>query len=98
MSDVDKKIMFMKGTGNDGLPVLVMTIPRTAFDDMHKNGTCSDFDFTKIGIPFKMMIQTAEDHADAMKIIEGIGKRLGIPLLDERRKDFGVDGIERNKS
>jgi hypothetical protein len=94
-SNIDKKPVFMFGRAGDGKSILIFGIPETAYDPA-PNGHSFDFDFTSIGLPIYTMIFKGMDHADCMKQIEDIAKRQGVPLLDERRKDFSIKGDRKS--
>lgn len=51
-----------------------------------------DLDLTSIGIPLKMIIYGCADHDAGVRIIEDAARKNNVPLLDERRKDFGIKG------
>lgn len=91
MSKFDTRPVFMAGTAADGKPVLIFGVPETAFNPA-PNGHSFDFNFTAIGLPIYAMIFKGKDHADCMKQIEDIAKQMGVPILDERRKDFTIKG------
>lgn len=92
MKEIEKKIVFCVGRDtafNDGVPLLMMGVPRGAWEYM-RGGRTHHFDFTSIGLPVRMMLYGAKTHAQAMKVIEDAARQQGIPLLDERRRDFGI--------
>ena len=87
MSNIDKKPVFMLGTAGDGKPILIFGVPETAYTPV-PSGHSFDFDFSSIGRPMYAMVFKGADHADCMRQIEDIAKKMGVPLLDERRKNF----------
>jgi len=49
------------------------------------------FDLTKAGLPVKLLMYGAKDHAAAMKMIHDFMRRRGIPYLDKRgTEDFSL--------
>jgi len=55
-----------------------------------KDGLTHTFDLTGIGVPVRMMLFRGKDHGAVMTEIESAAKAAGIPLLDERRRDFSI--------
>lgn len=86
----DKMVFGISPNGNgDGIPVVLLGIPRGAWDYMH-DGKTHSFDLTKVGIPVKILIYGADNHTAAMKMIEGHMSERGLPYLDQRREDFSI--------
>jgi hypothetical protein len=94
MSTINKKPVFMLGTAANGKPILIFGVPETAYVPAD-NGWSFDFDLTAAGLPIYVQIFKGRDHADCMKQIEDIAKQMGVPILDERRKDFSIKGDGR---
>ena len=89
--DIEQKIVFgvsYEGQG-DNIPVILIGVPVGAWDYM-KDGKTSHFDLTSVGVPIKLILFGAEDHTGAMKLIEEHNRRLRLPYLDERRRDFSI--------
>lgn len=91
MSEIDKKPIFLLAPTADGKPLLMFIVPETAYNDA-PNGWSFPFDLTAVGLPIRVSIVKAKDHADGMAQIEAIAKQKGIPILDQRRKDFSGEG------
>jgi len=77
-----------EGTG-DGVPVVMIQIPRLALEEMLK-GIGKEFDFTRIGIGAKFIIAGCETNDSGVRLLEKEAARRGVPLLDERRRDFSI--------
>lgn len=88
---IEERPVFGVGLGNDGARVLLLGITKGTWDTI-QNGMSKDIDLSSIGIPLKVLIFGADTHADVMKIINETFAQAGIPVLDERRKDFSSGG------
>jgi hypothetical protein len=89
--DRDGKIVFAvlpDGQG-DGAPVVILGIPKGAWEYM-KDGKTHTFDLTSIGLPIKLILFGADDHASAMKAIDGSLQAQGVPYFDKRAEDFSI--------
>lgn len=73
----------------DGVPLLLLGIPQAAWDYM-RDGKTHTFDLTKVGLPVKLVLFGAADHAAARKAIEAANAAAGYPTLDLRREDFAI--------
>jgi hypothetical protein len=90
MSRAEDKIVFMVApTTDEKPPILVFGIPKAAWDYM-ADGKTHTFDFTKIGIPLRVMMFGGKDHSDCMRMINETAAANKIPVLDERRRDFSI--------
>lgn len=88
---LEEKMVFgvsPEGQG-DGVPLVLLGIPAGAWEYM-REGKTHTFDLTKIGLPIKIMLYGAADHAAAMKLIEGHLSDKGMPYVDARREDFSI--------
>lgn len=88
---LEEKMVFgvsPEGQG-DGVPLILLGIPAGAWEYM-REGKTHTFDLTKIGLPIKIMLYGAADHAAAMKLIEGHLSDKGMPYVDARREDFSI--------
>lgn len=89
--NIEEKMVFgvsPEGQG-DGVPLVLLGIPAGAWEYM-REGKTHTFDLTKIGLPIKIMLYGAADHAAAMKLIEGHLSDKGMPYVDARREDFSI--------
>lgn len=89
--NIEEKIVFAvspEGQG-DGIPLVVLGIPRGAWRYMH-DGKTHTFDLTSAGIPVKLVLFGAMDHAAAMKVLEDAAKASGSIYEDARQKDFSI--------
>lgn len=89
--NIEEKMVFgvsPEGQG-DGVPLVLLGIPAGAWEHM-REGKTHTFDLTKIGLPIKIMLYGAADHAAAMKLIEGHLSDKGMPYVDARREDFSI--------
>ena len=92
----DSKIVFAvspEGTG-DGVPAIILGIPTDAWKYM-KDGKTHTFDMTKVGLPVKLVLYGAKDHATAMEYINQWMKATTTAYLDERHKDFSIEPKEK---
>jgi hypothetical protein len=90
MSKIEEKMVFGVSPGDgDGIPLVLLDIPKGAWEHM-KDGKTHTFDLTKIGMPIKIMLYGADDHAAAMKMIEVHLAERGVPYIDARRDDFSI--------
>lgn len=87
--DIEERPVFGYGPGADGSTVLLLGIPRRAWETM-QDGHAKDLDLTGIGLPVKLLIFGADDHASVMKVINASFAEAGVPVLDERRRDFSI--------
>lgn len=91
MAKIDDKIVFAlspEGQG-DGVPVVILGIPKAAWDYM-ADGKTHTFDLTKVGCPVKLVLFGAEDHAAVMKAMNEAMSAANMPYLDERQTDFSI--------
>jgi len=89
----DERIIFMlspEGQG-DGVPMLIIAIPKAAWEYMADTKT-NTVDLTKAGLPIKVMIFGCDDRAHAMSIMEEWNAKAGLPTQYDDR-DFGVQPI-----
>jgi hypothetical protein len=89
--DIEQKIVFGITPNPDerGTATLLIGIPAAAWEYM-KDGKTHHFDLTSIGVPLQIMLYGAATHDEAMKHIEAHNRRLGVAMLDERRRDFSI--------
>lgn len=88
---VEDKVVFglcPDGQG-DGVPLLLLGVPRGAWNYM-RDGKTHTFDLTRVGLPVKLILFGATDHASAKAVIEAHNAGLGAPTLDLRRDDFSI--------
>jgi excisionase family DNA binding protein len=88
---IEQKMVFAiapEGQG-DGVPLLLLGIPAGAWDHM-KEGKTHTFDLTVIGLPVKLMLFGAADHATAMGFIETKLSKEGTPYLNMLDTDFSI--------
>jgi hypothetical protein len=70
---------------------IVIGIPKGAWEYM-RDGQTNHFDLASAGVPLRIVLFGAEDHDAVMKAIERGAAEKGIALLDERRRDFAIQG------
>ena len=88
--NIEEKIVFaVTRTEHDGCPMLVIGIPKGAWEYM-RDGKTHHFDLNRVGFPFKLMMFGADDHSAAVRVIEQAAANVGQPLLDMRREDFAI--------
>lgn len=89
--NIEEKTVFCiapNGTG-DGVPLVMLGVPAGAWEYM-KDGKTHNFDFTKVGLPIKLMLFGAKDHAEAMGYIEQMAKNAGMTLNNMLNRDFNI--------
>lgn len=90
---IEEKMIFMMGQTGDGMPLIVFGVTRASFEYM-ADGKTHKFDFSKMGMPFRMMAFGCEDHAAGMKMIEAMAAKAGVTLVDNRRASMNIKPIE----
>jgi len=86
----EEQIVFAVSPGNgDGVPLVLLGIPKGAWEYM-RDGKTHTFDLTKAGLPIKLMLFGAADHASAMKVVTSDLAAAGVTVRDERRRDFSI--------
>jgi len=87
----EEQVVFVLGSPDrpGGPPTLIFGIPEAAWNYM-QDGLCHDFDFSAIGVPLQALIFRGKDHDDIMRQIQEISAKTGVPILDERRRDFST--------
>ncbi len=88
--NIEENIVFGVGPTTDGSPPVIMLGMTEGSWAYMVDGLTHTFDLTKIGLPVRIMIFRGNDHSAVMAEIEGAMKANGIPILDERTKDFGL--------
>lgn len=99
MSEIEDKMVFgvcPNGQG-DGVPMVLLGIPAGAWEYM-RDGKTHHFDLTRVGLPVKVMLFGAADHAAAIKVVHEHNKSLGLSTLDLRREDFSIHPLKDPKS
>lgn len=88
--NVEEKIVFaLAPIRGESVPVLLLGIPAGAWDHM-KDGKTHTFDLTSIGMPVKLMLYGARDHAEAMSLIEQAAEQSGVALMNKMNTDFSI--------
>ncbi len=88
--DLEEKVVFgVSADAGDGVPLVVVGIPAGAWDYM-RDGRTNHFDLTRIGLPIKLVLFGAADHATAKAAIEAGQAAAGEASLDLRREDFSI--------
>lgn len=96
MVPVDKRMVFAVGDlGRNGEQALLLGIPAAVWDEIKGGAISHDLDLTVLGIPLKLVLFGGADHSACLKVIEEAARKHGVPLLDERRKDFSIKGNKR---
>lgn len=76
--DKENKIAFCIGDTEDG-PVLIFGITPKAWEYM-KDGETHQFDLTKVGVPFKVMMFGAADYQSALDVLTIGAQMENIPV------------------
>ena len=88
----DEKILFAisKAGQGDGIPVVLLGVPVGAWNYM-RNGKTHTFDLTKVGLPVKLILYGATDHAEALACIKDFLTEAG-EVIDDRidKEDFSI--------
>lgn len=87
--NIDERIVFGVSPRDEGGADLLLGIPRGAWEYC-KDGKTHTLDLSSIGIPIRLMLYGAESHDAAVRVIEEHNKKLGVAILDERRRDFSI--------
>jgi hypothetical protein len=90
--DINQKIVFGLSPSPEHLgpgTVLLIGIPAAAWEYM-KDGKTHHFDLSTAGVPIQIMLYGAADHDAAKAAIDKHNASLGVPTLDERRRDFSI--------
>lgn len=88
--DIEEKMVFGIAPTTDGKPpVITLGIPEGAWNHM-KDGKTHTFDLTKVGFPVRLLVFGGKDHAAVLQSIESGMKAAGVPILDQRNKDFSI--------
>ena len=96
----DKRILFAAGlTSTNGAPLVLMGISRAAFDDLIAMGNerAVTIDLTKVGLGLNLMVFANETPDACRARLHDVCKQAGIPLQDERHRDFSIGNEESNK-
>jgi hypothetical protein len=88
----EQKVVFATGKRADGSLMLVVGIPKGAWDYM-REGKTNHFDLAKAGVPLSLMMFGGESHADVMKTVNEAMSMAGKAYDDQRRTDFSIDGL-----
>jgi len=92
---INSKPVFALGQLTDGTgAALMIGFPEAAIENM-KKGIAPDLDLSKLGVPLKIMFFSGADHDACMKVLEQAAAAKGVPLLDERRKYFSINGEKK---
>jgi hypothetical protein len=84
----EEQVVFGIGPTPDGTAIFFgMTDASWAY--MH-GGLTHGFDLKKLGLPIKIVIFRGKDHDAVNKTITEVMHAQGVPVLDERRKDFSI--------
>lgn len=85
----NEQVTFMLGADGQGRPMLIFGMTDAAWEYM-KDGLTHNFDFTSIGLPMTAMILRGKDSEAVMAELQAAADTLGIPIQDDRDKDFSV--------
>jgi hypothetical protein len=86
--NIEEKLVFGISPTDTGADLL-LGIPAGAWEYM-KDGKTHHLDLSRLGIPIRIILYGAATHDAAMKHVEEHNRSLGLPILDERRTDFGI--------
>lgn len=89
MQNKEQRVVFAAGTGQEGKPLIIMGIPKEAWEYM-KDGKTHTFDFTNAGIPIQVVLFGGADHNSIMKSLGTSMKNNNTAYFDERNNDFSI--------
>ena len=89
MANIEEKIVFGLGTTDSGETVILVGIPTGAWEYM-KDGKTNHIDFSKAGLPVKLIMYGGKDHETVFGAIKRHKESIGQPFLDERHKDWSI--------
>ena len=97
MTATDEKIVFglSPPAGPGGKATMIVGIPRGAWEHM-KNGKTHQVDLGQIGLALQFVLYGAEDHGEAMKVIEDFIRGEDQTYDDRRREDFSIAGARED--
>ncbi len=73
----------------DGVPVVLLGIPKGAWEWM-KDGRTHTFDLTKVGMPIKIIMYGAKNHAQALSMLQQGSNAAGSPVENRLDDDFSI--------
>lgn len=79
-----EKCIFALGVSPDGLPMIILGVPKAAWEYM-KSGKTHTFDFVQAGLPVRVMMFGAETQEEILETINEAGK------LPQFKEDFETD-------
>jgi hypothetical protein len=85
----EEQMVFAVSPHDDGQVDVLLGMPTAAWEYM-KDGKTHTFDLTKLGLPIRLILYGAPDHATALGYIQKHNKSLGLETLDLRDEDFSV--------
>lgn len=92
-ADDPKKMVFAIAQTSDGVPMIILGIPRAAWLHM-KDGKTHEFDFTKAGQPFRMMLFGGRDRKTLVETMQKAATAAGNPLADAMSSDFSFENLK----
>lgn len=89
MADIEQKIVFGLGATDTGETVILVGIPAGAWEYM-KDGKTNHIDFSKAGLPVKLIMYGGKDHDTVFGAIKKHNESMQQPFLDERNNDWSI--------
>ena len=88
MSEIEKKTVFATALSADGKPLILLGIPRGAWEYM-RHGKTNHFDFTAAGIGVQLVMFGGPTHASVLATVKGMCVAEGCAPRDETYRDAG---------
>lgn len=95
MATIDERPVFVLANTEKEGPILMVGVPKACWLDMLNNKKGKDIDLSRVtGLPIKLIIFAGADHDACMRVITRMAQENNVPILDERRKDFGIESLK----
>lgn len=88
--EIDKRLVFFLAPRLGKNPILMIGVPAACYKDMTDGQIMKDLSLEAVGMSVELTLFAAETHDDCIKVIEDAAKKMRIPYLDQRRKDFSI--------
>lgn len=86
---IDEKIIFATSRGERGEPIIMIGIPKKAYEYM-ADGKTHNFNLKPIGLDLSVLLFGCEDHDQGMEMLTGAIKAKGEKIIDMRNQKFDI--------
>ena len=86
----EKKCVFVATVLEDGTPMLMIGIPRAAWDEHLRDGRTMEFDMRKAGMQFAVSIFGGETRETILAEIRKGAEAGGVEVREDMRKDYTI--------